>query len=52
MRFGTGSMAKTKSERDRFEKEAAQLLVECGRLRRENMKLRRQLEAVRKAVAE
>ena len=52
MRFGAGNMAKTKSERDKFEKDAAQLLVECGRLRRENMRLKRQLEAVRKAVAE
>ena len=43
-------MAKTKSERDRFEREAAELLLECSRLRRENAKLKRQIAEVRKAV--
>lgn len=50
MRFGTGSAAKAQHDYGKLEKEAAELLLECSRLRRENMRMKRQLQAVRQAV--
>ena len=35
---------------ERLESEAAELLVECGRLRRENARLRKKLERCRNSV--
>ncbi len=50
MRIRTGFMGKSKAEVEKLERDAAELLVECGRLRRENARLRRMVEEVREAV--